>query len=128
MFRWVKLTFFLLLPDAGSIEIFIFYHINRASVMSGCHAGVHVFLRKFMPKGIYIHCSAHRLNLVINDTCKVVCYMSDYFSIVANIYSFFTASGVTNQYFKQAQQQLGLGTYSANILLQNTPLLFWYDV
>ena len=64
--------------------------------MSGCHAGVHVLLRKYMPKSIYIHCSAHRLNLVINDTCKVVCYMSDYFSILSNIHSFFIESSVTN--------------------------------
>ncbi|CAF2855335.1 unnamed protein product [Rotaria sp. Silwood2] len=44
--------------------------------MSGCAAGVHVLLKKYMPKGIYIHCAAHRLNLVINDTCKVV-YFSE---------------------------------------------------
>ncbi|CAF4244083.1 unnamed protein product [Rotaria magnacalcarata] len=31
---------------------------DGASVMSGCHAGVHVLLRKYMPKSIYIHCSA----------------------------------------------------------------------
>jgi hypothetical protein len=80
--------------------------------MSGCHAGVHVLLKKYMPKSIYIHYSAHRLNLVINDTCKVVCYISDYFSIVSNIYSFFTESGVTNMYFKVAQQELDLGSYS----------------
>ncbi|CAF1489191.1 unnamed protein product, partial [Didymodactylos carnosus] len=81
---------------------------DGASVMSGCHAGVHVLLKKYMPESIYIHCSAHRLNLVINDTCKVVCYISDYFSIVSNIYSFFTESGVTNMYFKVAQQELDL--------------------
>jgi hypothetical protein len=86
-----------------------FYHVDRASVMSGCHAGVHVHLRKLMPKAVYVHCSAHRLNLVIGDTCKVVCYMSDYFSIVLTIYSFFTESCVTSTYFKQAQKQLGLG-------------------
>jgi len=80
--------------------------------MSGCNAGVHALLRKdHMPKGIYIHCSAHRLNLVINDTCKAVVYISDYFSIVASIHSFFTESGVTNSYFKQAQKELGLGIY-----------------
>lgn len=68
-----------------------------------------------MPKGIYIHCSAHRLNLVINDTSKVICYLSDYFSILSNIHSFFTQSGVTNMYFKVAQQELDLGYYSTNI-------------
>ncbi len=84
--------------------------------MSGCHARLHALLKEYMPKGIYLHCSVHRLNLVINDTCKVVSYMSDYFSIVSKIHSFFTESGVTNAFFKQAQQQLGLGNYHVLIL------------
>ena len=83
--------------------------------MSGCHAGVHVLLRKYMPKILYIHCFAHRLNLVIIDTCKVVCYTSDYFSILSNIHSFFIESGLTNMYCKIAQQELDLGNYSTNI-------------
>ncbi|CAF2121474.1 unnamed protein product [Rotaria magnacalcarata] len=50
---------------------------DGASVMSGCHAGVQTILRdNFMPKGIYIHCFAHKLNLVIIDVCQVVTYYS----------------------------------------------------
>ena len=64
--------------------------------MCGCVAGVHVFLKKYMPKAVSVHCAAHRLNPVTSDTCKVVCYISDYFLIVAQIYTFFTESGVTN--------------------------------
>ncbi|CAF4092305.1 unnamed protein product, partial [Rotaria sp. Silwood1] len=85
---------------------------DGASVMSGCHAGLHVLLKEHMPHGIYIHCSAHRLNLVINGTCQVVYYILDYFSILSNIYSFFTESGVTNTYFKKAQQELNLNQSS----------------
>ncbi|CAF1525372.1 unnamed protein product, partial [Rotaria sordida] len=85
---------------------------DGASVMSGCHAGLHVVLKEHMPHGIYIHCSAHRLNLVINGTCQVVYYILDYFSILSNIYSFFTESGVTNTYFKKAQQELNLNQSS----------------
>ena len=92
--------------------------------MSGCVAGVHVLLKKDMPNSIYIHCAAHRLNLVINDTCKVVCYVWDYFSIIAHIYSFFTESGVTNTYFKQAQMDLGLSEYYFHILSKCLPALF----
>ena len=81
----------------------------RASVMSGCNAGVRVLLRKdHIPKGIYIHCSCHRLSLVINDTCKAVPYMNDYFSIMSTLYSYFTESGVTNTFFKKAQADLNL--------------------
>ena len=77
--------------------------------MSGNHAGVHVLLKEYMPRGVYIHCSAHRLNLVISDTCKVVNYMLDYFAIVSHIHSFFTDSAVTSVCFNEAQKQLGLG-------------------
>ncbi|CAF2082966.1 unnamed protein product [Rotaria magnacalcarata] len=90
---------------------------DGVSVMSGCAAGVHVLLEKYMPKGIYINCAAHRLNLVINDTCKVVCYMSDYFSIASQLYSFFTESAVTNIYFNKAQIDLGL--------VQSSTLKLW---
>jgi len=115
--------FFLLLLNVRSVKTSVFCHIHRASVMSGYHAEVHVLLRKYMPKGIFIHCSVHRLNLVVNDTCKVVCYIWDYFSIVSNIHSFFTESSVVNTFFKQAQQQLGLGNYPAHILSNYD--LFW---
>ncbi|CAF4096061.1 unnamed protein product, partial [Rotaria magnacalcarata] len=90
---------------------------DGASVMSSCAAGVHVLLKKYMPKGIYINCAAHRLNLVINDTSKVVRYMSDYFSIASQLYSFFTESAVTNIYFNKAQIDLGL--------VQSSTLKLW---
>ncbi|CAF3965624.1 unnamed protein product [Rotaria magnacalcarata] len=90
---------------------------DGASVMSGCAAGVHVLLKKYMPKGIYINCAVHRLNLAINDTSKAVCYMSDYFSIASQLYSFFTESAVTNIYFNKAQIDLGL--------VQSSTLKLW---
>ena len=31
--------------------------------MSGCAAGVHVLLKKYILKAVYIHCAAHRRNL-----------------------------------------------------------------
>jgi hypothetical protein len=89
-----------------------FFRRGSASVMSGIHAGVHVLLKEYMPRGVYIHCSAHRLNLVISDTCKAVNYMLDYFGIVSHIHSFFTDSAVTSVYFNEAQKQLGLGNRS----------------
>ncbi|CAF3808597.1 unnamed protein product, partial [Rotaria sp. Silwood1] len=92
---------------------------DGAAVMSDQQAGVHVLLKKYMPKSIYIHCSAHRLNLVISDTCKVVFYIWDYFSIIGSIHSFFTDSGVANKYFKQAQKQLDL--------VQSSRLKLWAE-
>ncbi|CAF2115223.1 unnamed protein product [Rotaria magnacalcarata] len=82
--------------------------------MSGCQAGVQTILRdNFMPKGIYIHCFAHKLNLVTIDVCQVVSYCAEFYSIISKINTYFTASGVTNAYFKNAQQLLELAILKA---------------
>jgi hypothetical protein len=50
---------------------------------------------------IYVHCFAHRLNLVICDVSKIVSYLSEFYSLVSKIYTYFHSSSV--------QQQLILG-------------------
>lgn len=45
---------------------------DGASVMSGCRGGVQTLLKKYHPSAVYIHCMAHRLNLVVVDMCKNV--------------------------------------------------------
>ena len=77
--------------------------------MAGKHAGVQAILREqFMPNAVYIHCHVHRLNLVIADVCTSVSYVSEFYSIVQRIYTYFTASAVTNKCFQEAQNQLKL--------------------
>jgi len=78
--------------------------------MSGKHAGVQAILREdFITTAIYVHCFAHRLNLVICDVSKVVPYLSEFYSIVSKIHKYFHKSSVTNEWFKHFQQQLILG-------------------
>ncbi len=77
--------------------------------MGGKHAGVQAILREnFMPKAVYIHCHVHRLNLVIADVCISISYVCEFYSIVKKIHNYFTASGVTNNRFREAQDQLKL--------------------
>ena len=52
---------------------------DGASVMSGCYEGVAAKLRRYYPWLLYIHCAAHRLNLIIaayfrtvNEACNVI--------------------------------------------------------
>jgi len=45
---------------------------DGASVMSGCRGGVQTLLKKYHSSAVYIHCMAHRLNLVVIDMCKNV--------------------------------------------------------
>ena len=82
--------------------------------MSGRHAGVQALLRqRYVPNAIYVHCYAHKLNLVICDVTKTVPYLSEFFSIISKIYNFFHASSVTNEKFKTVQQQLGIGEHQS---------------
>lgn len=84
--------------------------------MSGKHAGLQAILReKYMPRGIYIHCSTHRLNLVIVGVCKVVPYVDEFFSIMSKLHNYFSSSGVTSECFRNAQQSLSIGMKCAII-------------
>ena len=53
---------------------------DGASVMSGSNAGVHKFIKESSPQVVYIHCCAHRLNLVLVDVAKGNRAASDFFS------------------------------------------------
>ena len=57
-----------------------------------------------------------QLNLATNDTGKIGCYVLDYFSMIAHIYSLLSVSGVTNACFKQAQLDLDYGLILDEIL------------
>ncbi len=86
--------------------LFVFH---SASVMGGKNAGVQAILReKYMRRAVYIHCHVHRLNLVIADVCISISHVCEFYSIVKKIHNYFTASGVTNRYFREAQDQLKL--------------------
>ena len=43
---------------------------DGASVMSGQYAGVSAKIKELNNKAVYVHCCAHRLNLVLVDTSK----------------------------------------------------------
>jgi hypothetical protein len=77
--------------------------------MSGKHAGVQAILRKkYMPSAIYVHCYAHRLNLVICDVSKAVPYLSEFYSILSKLHSYFSSS-VTREFLSNAQGELNTG-------------------
>jgi hypothetical protein len=76
---------------------------DGASVMSGCHEGVFEKLKEFYEWIIYVHCAAHRLNLV------VTCYLST-FSGADRVISVYTAlhaifNVANNREILEAQQR-----------------------
>ena len=65
---------------------------DGASVMSGCNSGVQTIIKEKCLQAVYIHCSAHRLNLVLVDVAKHVKAASDFFAHLQSLYVFFSAS------------------------------------
>ena len=75
---------------------------NGASVMSGRLNELQAIIRKEVcPKGIYVHCWAHRLNLVVVASVYNLDKASFFFNCLASIHSFFSAS-VPHSYFVHA--------------------------
>lgn len=65
---------------------------DNAANMSGCYTGVQARIRELSPNAIYVPCSAHSLNLVVNFACESSLEVTDYFTTVQSIYTFFSAS------------------------------------
>ncbi|XP_069502501.1 zinc finger MYM-type protein 1-like [Ambystoma mexicanum] len=81
---------------------------DGAAVMSGVSGGVQAKSRKYHPEGIYVHCYAHELNLVLCHTCKAIKEAKDFFSTMENLYTFFSTSLIHHHKFKAVQNTLGL--------------------
>ena len=77
--------------------------------MSEKHAGVQAILReKHMPRAIYVHCYAHRLNWVICDVSKIVPYLAEFYSVLFKVHAYFS-SNVTHEGFISVQKELNIG-------------------
>lgn len=77
---------------------------DGASVMSGPFSGVQARLRAKAPQAIYIHCHAHRLNLVIANCVEGVGTVGSFFSLVQNLYTFISNSNTRHQLFVESQK------------------------
>ena len=71
-----------------SLDNCISQSYNGASVMSGSCTGVQSCIKEFAPQAVYIHCHAHRLNLVLVDCVKATLYAGDFFASLESIHVF----------------------------------------
>lgn len=62
---------------------------DGANVMSGVYSGVQKRIKDVEPNAAYIHCAAHNLNLVINDAVSEVTEVRNFFTVLADLYTFF---------------------------------------
>ncbi|KAL4107988.1 hypothetical protein QTP88_018253 [Uroleucon formosanum] len=101
---------------ADSIQLFL-YSINLdikncigqsydgASVMSGTINGVQQYIREMSKNPCpYVHCYAHRLNLVLVDASKHVSAIHNTIGILEAIYSFQSCSSLRNSLFLESQE------------------------
>ncbi|PIK39892.1 putative zinc finger MYM-type protein 1-like [Apostichopus japonicus] len=59
---------------------------DGAAVMSGALSGVARRIQEVAPSVVYMHCYAHRLNLVIVDACKTVKEAANFFELLHQLY------------------------------------------
>ena len=78
---------------------------DGASVMSGEYAGVGEILRsQYFLWILYIHCTAHRLNLIVNDLVKDSLLAVDVLATITRLYSFLNIGKVRPVYQKIFQE------------------------
>lgn len=81
---------------------------DGAAVMSGRCSGVQTRFKELAPKAMYVHCCAHRLNLVIVDCMRDVPSARAFFSLLQAVYVFVSSSKV-NVLFEKVQAELRPG-------------------
>lgn len=65
---------------------------DGASVMSGSEGGLFGKLKEEIPKVIFVHCSAHRQQLALQDAWKKIPYMSTFDTTIRSVYALYHRS------------------------------------
>ncbi|XP_050507980.1 uncharacterized protein LOC126885452 [Diabrotica virgifera virgifera] len=83
-----------------NIQLCVSQSYDGASVMSGKFSGVQALMREITGNPCpYVHCHAHRLNLVLVDVSKRVQSVGDTIGLLEAIYAFQSASTLRNELF-----------------------------
>lgn len=67
---------------------------DNGSNMKGKDNGVQAQIRKLNPLAVFMPCSNHTMNLSLHDAASSSAEISGFFSLVQNIYTFFSGSTV----------------------------------
>ena len=65
---------------------------DGAANMSGVYSGVQARLKQRQPLALYIHCTAHNLNLTLNDSCNDVSEIRNFYDMLEKLYVFFSSA------------------------------------
>lgn len=94
------------IKELGINAICVGQGYDGAAVMSGKVAGLQERFRKEHELAVYVHCYAHRLNLVLVHICSKISEVSDFFEVLKSLHSFFSHSGKAHQRFVEIQKEL----------------------
>lgn len=87
------------------LENFSSYNISKklvaqtyrgAAVMAGEINGLQSRIKKIAPQALFTHCYAHKLNLILQDSTKIISQCRVFFSNLTGLSSFFTEYKHTN--------------------------------
>ena len=78
---------------------------DGAVIMSGHVTGVQQRMKDDHPFAMYVHCMAHKLNLVLMECCKLSRSAMDFLNVVQKLYSVF-AEPTKHQMFIDRQTAL----------------------
>ncbi len=98
---------------------------DGASVMSGSFSGVQALVKDIAPHVLYVHCLAHRLNLVLVATVKNIAEVCEFFATVQEVYVFLTGSTPRHELFCEAQREANLEVLELERLV-DTRWSYWY--
>lgn len=76
--------------------------------MSGDHTGVQRRFKNIVHQCVFVHCHAHRLNLVLVATVHGIQACEDFFSLMQLLHTFFSTSAKRHDVFLQAQKSNGV--------------------
>ena len=80
------------LRELGCLEKLVAQSYDGAAVMGSDLNGVQAKIREDVPEAIFIHCYAHKLNLVLSQAVSVIRECNDFFSVLGSLSSFFSSS------------------------------------
>jgi hypothetical protein len=81
---------------------------DGCSTMSGKYTGLQARIKEVNPFAYFVHCAAHRLNLVVVDTCAKNVTARNFFGTVEQLYAFIEGSTKRHGLFKEVQTQLSV--------------------
>ncbi|XP_044147234.1 zinc finger MYM-type protein 1-like [Bufo gargarizans] len=81
---------------------------DNGANMKGKHNGLQQRILNINPRAFFVPCSAHTLNLVVNDAAKISFLTIDFFGIVQELYVFFASSTQRWQVLKEHVTNLTL--------------------